>query len=876
MLDISAALQDVPPSTTCPVESKSEVAVGCQPQAFAGILAAQQAAQSAGAPPACSGQVATQTDPACFAFALGESKDEDPALGGGDGNGAQTQTRASARDHGENKSENSSKLTNDAGSAQVVALPIAQDWLPSSHSLQAMWGNFTEPASTISETKTIGEAVPVTPAAGAPIEPEKQNDSPRAAKFAAGPTITREFVPGDRAVQANLTVPLGAQAGGDIPAAQTSKISGDGEAAAQNAPALKLTADKTPPGQDSASSTGEEPGLSERTVSRDNSQNPGQSQAAVSSSGNSIETADREETDNTSVTPVEGERIGSLAPPTAKESKAPAFTGRVYPQSPVASEAAQGQRDENEATSPITSQPIKSQTSETIAKNEGETLTTTKSNIPLGFSSPAGEEKTDASQVASNQKPAAGESRVNQPIAESVIAADNSMKTNRDNTSVQSGAEKNVRSEPAAAENITENKTSWTYRVGSPKDVISPVTQDQLPANDTSQATADKSAEPMLSAGEKNSTVAEIAARQSPSRRESQADKPDSLAPRGAGKIQTEITGEDSGESAGIVVAPAQKAPGAKETADKVPSPAKPVGTISQDQSKVSAKVEKTVSFGVGEQSKADTSQFGEVAKLADNRQNAEVSVALSGKEKTGGAEVQGSREVKASAAAAAPVQSAATNLASSPPTAESLGSEQTSESADFALAPKPQVKEAAAKLEGKASESARADTSLSLAAAGVEGKENASKLSPGREQSAGEVRIIEQIAEKAVVALSGGRKEVQIQLDPPLLGKVELKVTAEGGIITAHLQASAPAARDLLQQNIETLKAALEKADLGIGQCTVSLGSEQHSGGEAREDQLAGLISEKSFGSFTRPLSSGGGVARTSGWSRGVLDYFA
>jgi flagellar hook-length control protein FliK len=355
----------------------------------------------------------------------------------------------------------------------------------------------------------------------------------------------------------------------------------------------------------------------------------------------------------------------------------------------------------------------------------------------------------------------------------------------------------------------------------------------------------------------------------------SQAVTTDSLIPPVVRKIQPEIPVGDSGARAETIAASAHKTPVATEIADKTSTSVRPVESVAEAQSKVAVKIEKPVSNELGKSNQVETSKFGDAVKLADNRQNAEVTAMPAGKERVSGTDALGAKEVKATPAAISgqPVENQTALSAEAP---ESQGPEPALEPADFSAPVKSRAKEAAVKLEAKASDSTRVDNSMNLAAAGVEKKESTSKPSPGREASAGEVRIIEQIAEKAAAALSGGRKEMQIQLDPPSLGKVAVKVTSEGGLITAHLQASAPAARDLLQQNLETLKAALEKADLGIGQCTVSLGSEQNSGGETREGQLAELVSQGSFGSFVRPLTSGGAVTRASGWNRGTLDYFA
>jgi len=93
--------------------------------------------------------------------------------------------------------------------------------------------------------------------------------------------------------------------------------------------------------------------------------------------------------------------------------------------------------------------------------------------------------------------------------------------------------------------------------------------------------------------------------------------------------------------------------------------------------------------------------------------------------------------------------------------------------------------------------------------------------------EAAQAMRMIDQIVEKAQIGFAGGRNEIHIQLDPPELGRVQVKVSSDGGIVTTRIEVSMPEVRNLLEANMQQLRAGLEKANINIGQCSVSLTGE-------------------------------------------------
>lgn len=91
---------------------------------------------------------------------------------------------------------------------------------------------------------------------------------------------------------------------------------------------------------------------------------------------------------------------------------------------------------------------------------------------------------------------------------------------------------------------------------------------------------------------------------------------------------------------------------------------------------------------------------------------------------------------------------------------------------------------------------------------------------------------IIDQIANSARFDVAAGKREISLQLDPPELGRVHISVSSDKGILHTHVEVTSSTARELLETNLSHLRTALHKAQLNIGDCTVSLGANDDNGG--------------------------------------------
>lgn len=85
---------------------------------------------------------------------------------------------------------------------------------------------------------------------------------------------------------------------------------------------------------------------------------------------------------------------------------------------------------------------------------------------------------------------------------------------------------------------------------------------------------------------------------------------------------------------------------------------------------------------------------------------------------------------------------------------------------------------------------------------------------------------ILGQVMAKVKVSFNGERSEARIHLVPEQLGPVDLKVTLEGGQLTARFHVASSQVKEVLEQHLPELKQALHDQGIQVEQFSVSLGS--------------------------------------------------
>jgi len=89
------------------------------------------------------------------------------------------------------------------------------------------------------------------------------------------------------------------------------------------------------------------------------------------------------------------------------------------------------------------------------------------------------------------------------------------------------------------------------------------------------------------------------------------------------------------------------------------------------------------------------------------------------------------------------------------------------------------------------------------------------------------------QIAERVHLTLAEGRSEVSLQLWPPSLGRLQVRLTLEDGHVAVRMDATTAQAKELIQANLPALRTAFQDQGLPIAGLFVSVGQ---GGGSAFE----------------------------------------
>lgn len=117
---------------------------------------------------------------------------------------------------------------------------------------------------------------------------------------------------------------------------------------------------------------------------------------------------------------------------------------------------------------------------------------------------------------------------------------------------------------------------------------------------------------------------------------------------------------------------------------------------------------------------------------------------------------------------------------------------------------------------------------------------------------------ILKQVIDNASMKLTPDKAEMVINLKPDNLGKLELKLTTERGMLTAQITAENQQVKQIIESNFNVLRDALEKQGIGVQQFSVSVGqqnkefqqgwknsSNSHSDSNSRYNRVSGYSSE-------------------------------
>lgn len=91
------------------------------------------------------------------------------------------------------------------------------------------------------------------------------------------------------------------------------------------------------------------------------------------------------------------------------------------------------------------------------------------------------------------------------------------------------------------------------------------------------------------------------------------------------------------------------------------------------------------------------------------------------------------------------------------------------------------------------------------------------------------DVDIPQQIISKIEISVLKNHQEMTMELTPKELGKLSLKLTETGGVITANIKVDNEKVKDLVLSSLGELKAALEKQGISVGSFDVDVRKESH-----------------------------------------------
>ena len=91
--------------------------------------------------------------------------------------------------------------------------------------------------------------------------------------------------------------------------------------------------------------------------------------------------------------------------------------------------------------------------------------------------------------------------------------------------------------------------------------------------------------------------------------------------------------------------------------------------------------------------------------------------------------------------------------------------------------------------------------------------------------------QAMNQIVQKAVLSFNNGQNEIRIDLKPEFLGHIRMHIVTDSHQVAVKIIAESPFVKDMLESNLNQLKADLQAQGLKVDELEVSVGHDSHSG---------------------------------------------
>ncbi|MFO7707977.1 MAG: flagellar hook-length control protein FliK [Desulfobacterales bacterium] len=139
---------------------------------------------------------------------------------------------------------------------------------------------------------------------------------------------------------------------------------------------------------------------------------------------------------------------------------------------------------------------------------------------------------------------------------------------------------------------------------------------------------------------------------------------------------------------------------------------------------------------------------------------------------------------------------------------------------------------------------------------------------------------VVAQIIQRAAVHLKSDQGEARIDLKPEFLGQVRMHIVTDSQQVTVRIVAELPMVRDLIEQNLDQLKADLRQQGLQVERVEVSVADDprrdagrRHRAGTRRNGRESGEVDAPAVGSVEQRAQ--GLWARWSTGGRNTVDMF-
>jgi len=141
--------------------------------------------------------------------------------------------------------------------------------------------------------------------------------------------------------------------------------------------------------------------------------------------------------------------------------------------------------------------------------------------------------------------------------------------------------------------------------------------------------------------------------------------------------------------------------------------------------------------------------------------------------------------------------------------------------------------------------------------------------------------QTLNQIVQKAVLSFNNGQHEVQIDLKPDYLGHIRMQIVTESQHVTVRIAAELPFVKDILENNLNQLKAELQAQGLKVDELEVSVAHDSGADGDkhqkAAEIRRARALKNSRLSIETAAEEQiDAHAGRRDGIAETAIDYFA